>query len=198
MNMLKHEASVAGHSADSLDNAEKGIYNSTTSLAAEPSPPPSAVFPSQDRISQYSFRSSKPLLSPISPLHEGFTPNPSVLALPLASPDWQTASKTAAPSKPKSNSCRPSRWLLFSLWFNTYRKFFVLIVLLNITGIVLAATGNFSYAEGHMGALVLGNLLTAIMMRNELWFRLLYLVSIYGLRSVSIRPFLAGHACTLI
>jgi hypothetical protein len=48
----------------------------------------------------------------------------------------------------------------------------------------MAALGHFKYAENHTGALVLGNLLLAIMMRNELWMRFLYLVAIYGLRSV--------------
>jgi hypothetical protein len=78
-----------------------------------------------------------------------------------------------------------SRWILFQLWFNTYRKFFTFVTLLNLTGIILAARGRFKYAEDHLGALVLGNLLTAILMRNELWMRFLYLIAIYGLRSVS-------------
>src|SRR5690606_2344651 len=56
--------------------------------------------------------------------------------------------------------------------------------LLNLAGIILAALGRFPYAEKHLGALVLGNLLMAILMRNELFLRFLYLISIYGLRSV--------------
>lgn len=64
------------------------------------------------------------------------------------------------------------------------RKFFTFVTLLNLVGIILTAVGKFRYAENHMGALVLGNLLMAILMRNELWMRFLYLLAIYGLRGV--------------
>jgi hypothetical protein len=49
----------------------------------------------------------------------------------------------------------------------------------------MAALHHFPYAENHLGALALGNLLCAIIMRNELFLRILYLIAIYGLRSVS-------------
>ncbi|CAK7236088.1 hypothetical protein SCUCBS95973_009487 [Sporothrix curviconia] len=81
--------------------------------------------------------------------------------------------------KPKR---RASRWVLFRLWLNTYRFFFIVVTTLNLVGIVLAATGHFAYADNHLGALVLGNLLCAILMRNELFLRILYIVSIHGLR----------------
>jgi hypothetical protein len=58
----------------------------------------------------------------------------------------------------------------------------------------MAALGRFPYAVKHLGALVLGNLLMAILMRNELFGRFLYIVAIYGLRSVGLRPFLC-HLC---
>ncbi len=94
----------------------------------------------------------------------------------------EPAKKVTTP-KPK-----PSRWILAQLWFNTYRKFFTFVTLLNLTGIILAALGRFQYAEDHLGALVLGNLLTAILMRNELFLRVLYTIAIYGLRSVRLFP----------
>lgn len=47
---------------------------------------------------------------------------------------------------------------------------------LNVTGIVLAATGKWDYPRKYTAACVLGNLLTAILMRNELFGRVLYLV----------------------
>jgi hypothetical protein len=46
---------------------------------------------------------------------------------------------------------------------------------LNIIGISLAASGHFPYAEKYTGAMALGNLNFAILMRNELFGRLLYL-----------------------
>lgn len=91
------------------------------------------------------------------------------------------APRPAPTKKPKPKT---SKWILFNLWFNTYRKFFTFVTLLNLVGIVLAACGRFPYAENHLGALVLGNLLMAVLMRNELFLRFLYIISIYGLRSV--------------
>jgi hypothetical protein len=55
-------------------------------------------------------------------------------------------------------------------------KFFVLVLSINLTGLVLAASGKWQYARRYSGACVLGNLLMAILMRNELFGRLLYLV----------------------
>jgi hypothetical protein len=57
------------------------------------------------------------------------------------------------------------------------RKFFTLVIILNGVGIILAAVGKFEYATNHSGALVLGNLLCAVMMRNELFLRFLYLIA---------------------
>lgn len=173
--------SIGEQSQDSLDDAEKGIYDRTITVAA----PPPFVFASQGRSATLD-----PLLLPASPIHEGITPCTSVpeLALPKAAKSKtshieviEEKIKKPAPVKPKI-----SRWILFELWFNVYRRFFTFVVLFNLTGIVLAATGRFEYAEKHLGALVLGNLLCAILMRNELFVRFLYLVTIYGLRSVSL------------
>jgi len=156
------------------------------------------------------------LWSPLSPIHEGITPFSSVPELSLQWPKgWQALDAAATvkfggkkggdddpkadqPSKPPQQPSKPkskpkvSFWVLIKLWFNTYRKFFTFVVSLNITGIVLAALGRFPYAENHLGALVLGNLLCAVLMRNELFLRFLYIISIYGLRSVS----LLSLACT--
>jgi hypothetical protein len=140
-------------------------------------------------LDQKSIRNFETPLSPISPIHEGITPLSSVPELSLSRPaGWKiaeekvpdvTITKPAPPPKPKI-----SRWILLDLWFNTYRKFFTFVTLLNLTGIVLAALRRFPYAENHLGALVLGNLLCAILMRNELFMRFLYMLFIYGLRGV--------------
>lgn len=128
-------------------------------------------------------------LSPASPIHEGITPLSSVPELSLskkaASPEHSDVKvPEAAIKRPNPPTPMISQWVLFNLWFNTYRKFFVLVTLLNLAGIILAALGRFTYAENHLGALVLGNLLCAILFRNELFMRFLYIVLIYGLRSV--------------
>ncbi|KAH7222608.1 uncharacterized protein BKA55DRAFT_599455 [Fusarium redolens] len=86
-----------------------------------------------------------------------------------------------APPPPKKQE--PRRSTLFVLWFNTYKRLFTFVVTLNLIGIILTSVGQFQYAQNHLGAMVLGNLLFAILMRNELFFRILYMVFIYGLRS---------------
>jgi hypothetical protein len=172
-------------SLDPLDDAEKGMYDSTVELM-----PPGFVYVGKKRPLHISTS-----LLPSSPVHQGITPCTSVPELSLSLPtlpethkptdaaELNTTIKEPAGSKPQKPKI--SRWILLQLWFNTYRKFFTFVTLLNLTGIILAARGRFKYAEDHLGALVLGNLLTAILMRNELWMRFLYLIAIYGLRSVS-------------
>lgn len=190
------------NSHDSVDDAEKGMYDSATDLTA----PPPFAYVAQDRT-DLSRRSDSRLsptsqLSPVpegilSPVHEGITPRPSVPDLSLSWPADSPAARrgsvnaaelktTVAPPKPAPKKRKVPRWILIDLWFNTYRKFFTLITLLNLVGIIMAAIGRFPYAENHLGALVLGNLLCAVLFRNELWMRFLYLVCIYGLGPVRV------------
>jgi hypothetical protein len=49
------------------------------------------------------------------------------------------------------------------------------VLTLNFIGLVLAATGKWEYPRRYPGAFVLGNLQCAILMRSELFVRLLYL-----------------------
>jgi hypothetical protein len=187
MSNAQQAHSIGGQSEDSLDDAEKGMYDSTVDLIA----PAPFVYAGQGRSTHL-----HPISSPVSPVHEGITPCTSVPELVLPKVRKNEVShieviedpiKKAAPTKPKI-----SRWVLFELWFNVYRRFFTFVVVFNLIGIILAATGQFKYAENHLGALVLGNLLMAILMRNELFVRFLYLMAIFGLRSVSSSILLAG------
>src|ERR1700761_1508358 len=77
-----------------------------------------------------------------------------------------------APAPPKQEA---SWWIRANLWYNTYRKFFTFVVSLNLVMIVLALSGHFHYARNYPGAMVLGNLTAAILVRNELFGRFLYL-----------------------
>ncbi|KAJ3908886.1 hypothetical protein F5879DRAFT_792643 [Lentinula edodes] len=99
--------------------------------------------------------------------------------LQARSPDSVSKSKGAEISKPDppKPSPRPkvSKWLKFQLWFNTYRKFYTLTVILNVIGLILAATGVWQYPRHYTSAFILGNLQTALLMRNELFGRFLYL-----------------------
>ncbi|CAE6535541.1 unnamed protein product [Rhizoctonia solani] len=83
----------------------------------------------------------------------------------------------AGKGKAKPPKIEASLWIRFNLFFNTYRKFYTFVVTLNGIGLILAGIGRFEYATNHSGALVLGNLLCAVMMRNELFTRFLYLVA---------------------
>ncbi len=163
------EVKGAGGDSQDFDDAEKGLYDNTPNLKVLP-------VAHVDEKSQMQFD----LLSPMSPIYEGITPSSSVPVLTLTWPGGVPMTKKTAPKvAPKK-----SRWILFKLWFNTYRKFFTFVTLLNLAGIIMASLNRFPYAENHLGALVLGNLLCAILMRNELFLRFLYIIAIYGLRSV--------------
>jgi hypothetical protein len=169
-------------SFSSLDDAEKGTYYEIE-FTEVTLPPPFAYLGWEK--SPNSSTSTK-LLCPLSPIHQGTTPAASVpelsLPFPAGSRATDASALVAAVQKPApAASPKISRWILFVLWFNVYRRFFTFITLLNLAGIIMAALGRFSYAENHLGALVLGNLLCAILMRNELWIRFLYMVAIYGL-----------------
>lgn len=183
----------AGRSQDSLDDAEKGLYDSSVESIA----PPPFVYLDEKRDSKIDLRES----SPASPVHQGITPLSSVPELSLSFPSQRRAADASrlgsTVKKPATTKPKISRWIIFDLWFNTYRKFFTFVTLLNLVGIILTAVGKFRYAENHMGALVLGNLLCAILMRNELWMRFLYLVCIYGLRGVCVFPFWRILSCRL-
>lgn len=179
------EASTVSCQNQDFDDAEKGLYDNTHTL---PILPPAAHNGKEKSDFLHIETSIPSSMSPMSPIHEGITPFSSVPALSLSwppgakaplPPKSESAEKSVAKAKPKV-----SRWILFQLWFNPYRKFFTFVTLFNLTGIIMAALGRFPYGEKHLGALVLGNLLLAVLMRNELFLRFLYTIAIYGLRSV--------------
>jgi hypothetical protein len=153
-----------------IDAAEKGLYHKAQDLVTLPPP-----------IYSEHIKNLRP---PVSPIHEGISRSSSfpILTLP--------ANAAAVEKKPAPPPVRKvGRWTLFQLWFNTYRKFFTFVTILNLVGIIMTSVGRFPYAKNHLGSLVLGNLLGAILMRNELFMRFLYFIAIYGLRSVRPLPF---------
>ena len=164
------------HTNQDLDDAEKGLYDATQTYVE---------VPPLVHVDEKTLIHIETVLPPsASPVHEGITPFSSVPALSLSWPAGFRAADAKAAKKSAKAKPKPNKLILIRLWFNTYRKFFTFITLANLTGIILAALGRFPYAEDHLGALVLGNLLCAILMRNELFLRILYTVSIYSLRSV--------------
>jgi hypothetical protein len=128
------------------------------------------------------------LPSPVSPVHEGITPLSSTPVLVLSGVPAPEPFVSKPPTKHLGGAVKPkdkiSRWVWFRLWCTPYLLFFLFIILLNLTGMILAGVGRFPYAVNHSGAMVLGNLLFAVLMRNELLLRVLYTIAIYGLRGV--------------
>jgi hypothetical protein len=55
-------------------------------------------------------------------------------------------------------------------------KFFTFIVLLQLSGMIVAGLGHFPYAHSNTGGIVIGNILAGVIVRNELFGRLLYLI----------------------
>ncbi|KAG9125508.1 hypothetical protein FRC07_007310 [Ceratobasidium sp. 392] len=77
--------------------------------------------------------------------------------------------------KPKPRYVPETRWIRFQLWFNTYRKFFTFIVIFQLIGMILAGTHHFPYARKNTGGIVVGNIMAAVIVRNEIFGRFLYL-----------------------
>ncbi|KAL0072705.1 hypothetical protein AAF712_000468 [Marasmius tenuissimus] len=144
----------------SIDDAEKGVAH------PDDYPPP------QPSLQLTSLSLS---LQPVAPAKlKPETPSSSSSSEELKTKELVPSPPRPAQSRPKPP--RASHWIRFRLWFNTYRKFFVLVMTLNIVGLVLAAADVWQYARQYTGAFVLGNLLVAILVRNELFGRLLYLI----------------------
>lgn len=169
----QHGANAPDGFNQDYDAAEKGLYDGSQITLA---------MPSGTSTPEKTPMTSETVLSPMSPVYKGIGSYPNVLVTSVKSP-VDSGPPVPVPAG-KKLAKKPNAWLLFFLWFNTYRQFFVFITSLNLIGIILAGVGRFRYAENHLGALVLGNLLLAVMMRNELLLRILYTIAIYGLRSV--------------
>ncbi|KAG8884384.1 hypothetical protein FRB97_004393 [Tulasnella sp. 331] len=103
------------------------------------------------------------------------TPEITIATLAFNSAVTPTPALAAAGAAP-SSKIEASRYIKFLLWFNTYRKFFTIVVTFNLTSIIFAGVGRFPYAKTNNGAFILGNLMTAVLMRNEIFGRLLYLI----------------------
>jgi len=95
-------------------------------------------------------------------------------------PAVTTTTEVVVAAKPSKAPPKPMKkvplWILWTLWFNTYRKFFVFCFSLNMIGLGLAASGHFQYGVDHAGAIAVANFNIAILMRNEVFGRLLYLL----------------------
>ncbi|KIY50279.1 hypothetical protein FISHEDRAFT_39509 [Fistulina hepatica ATCC 64428] len=70
-------------------------------------------------------------------------------------------------------------WLRFQVYFTLYKRFFTIILTMNLIGITTAGSGHWQYPRHYTGAFILGNLVIAVLVRNELFGRILYAVINY-------------------
>ncbi|XP_035844489.1 adenylate-forming reductase 03009 isoform X2 [Helianthus annuus] len=91
------------------------------------------------------------------------------------------------PTKPKES--RLSVILLDQGLFTVYKRLFMVCLALNITGLVLAATGRFPYARDNATLFSIGNLLALTLCRSEAFLRVVFwlAVSLFGHSWVPLR-----------
>ncbi|KAF5344054.1 hypothetical protein D9756_011520 [Leucocoprinus leucothites] len=99
---------------------------------------------------------------------------PTVVEVHEVKPESESPQKPKPVSKPPPKK-KVSKWILWRLWFNTYRKFFVFTFSFNMIGLGLAASGHFPYAAKYAGSIAVANFNFSILMRNEVFGRFLYL-----------------------
>lgn len=73
------------------------------------------------------------------------------------------------------------------IWFDLYRKLFALALIFNVGALIAASKGQFGYAKKNMFSMALGNLLVAILVRNELVLRIVYFIIVKTLFRAPVR-----------
>lgn len=159
------------NSEQALHDAERGVAEQVYAVDL-PMPPSLTASEGPTRIN--SVADLKDLPPPLPTSDEKPLASEKKVETVTVAKEVSTAVKKPSPPKPKWK--RASRWVRFKLWYNTYRKFFTVVVTLNAIGLLLAALNVWTYPRHYTGAFILGNLLTAILVRNELFGRFLYLV----------------------
>ncbi|OCB85780.1 hypothetical protein A7U60_g7132 [Sanghuangporus baumii] len=153
-----------------LNDAERGVAENV--YAVDLPPPPTSASEGPTRIN--SVADLKKLPPPLHSSDEKPLASEKKVETVVVTKEVSNAVKKPSPPKPKWK--RASRWVRFKLWYNTYRKFFTVVVTFNGIALLLAALNVWTYPRRYTGAFILGNLLTAILVRNELFGRLLYLI----------------------
>ncbi|KAL8032474.1 hypothetical protein ABFX02_13G098200 [Erythranthe guttata] len=78
------------------------------------------------------------------------------------------------PRKEPSSSSRLSVILLDQGLFTVYKRLFVVCLVLNITGVVLAATDEFSYARNRPALFSIANIFALVLCRSEAFLRVVF------------------------
>ncbi|RYR36139.1 hypothetical protein Ahy_A10g051176 isoform A [Arachis hypogaea] len=83
-----------------------------------------------------------------------------------------------APAAPKKSDMRLSVILLDQGLFTVYKRLFTVSLILNITALVVAATGHFPYARNNAALFSIANILALILCRSELFLRLIFYLAV--------------------
>ncbi|XP_022848067.1 uncharacterized protein LOC111370547 [Olea europaea var. sylvestris] len=118
---------------------------------------------------------------------EKVEPLPLPLPLPpaLSKREQPKANGSAAKAKPS----RLSVILLDQGLFTVYKRLFVVCLALNITGLVLAATGHFPYARNRAALFSIANIFALVLCRSEAFLRIVFwaVVNVLGWSWVPLR-----------
>ncbi|KAL4563288.1 hypothetical protein LXL04_027328 [Taraxacum kok-saghyz] len=99
--------------------------------------------------------------------------------LPVPVPELPKSSSQKIVSKPtKPKDSRLSVILLDQGLFTVYKRLFMGCFILNITALVLAATGNFSYARNNATLFSIGNLFAVTLCRSEAFLRIVFWLAV--------------------
>ncbi|CDO70704.1 hypothetical protein BN946_scf184798.g19 [Trametes cinnabarina] len=134
--------------APAYDDAEKGVSEQVVVYPVEKKP---LSFPSDEKQDLY--LSEKKDAAALQP--------PPVKRDPYAL-------QKGAPKK------KVSKWIIITLWYNTYRKLFTLAFSINMIMFGFAVSGHWPYAVKFAGAFAVANFNVSILVRNEIFGRVLY------------------------
>ncbi|CAI9783731.1 unnamed protein product [Fraxinus pennsylvanica] len=116
---------------------------------------------------------------------EKVEPLPLPLPPVLSKREQPKATGSAAKAKPS----RLSVILLDQGLFTVYKRLFVVCLVLNITGLVLAATGHFPYARNRAALFSIANIFALVLCRSEAFLRIVFwaVVNVLGWSWVPLR-----------
>lgn len=92
--------------------------------------------------------------------------------------DEKPAPVPIKPQKKPAPSSRLSVILLDQGLFTVYKRLFVVSLLLNVTGLVLAATGHFPYAQNRPALFSIANIFALVLCRSEAVLRIVFWLAV--------------------
>ncbi|KAF3451374.1 hypothetical protein FNV43_RR07469 [Rhamnella rubrinervis] len=102
------------------------------------------------------------------------------------------------PKPPRKQESRLSVILLDQGLFTVYKRLFVVCLALNITGIVLAITGNFLYAKNRATLFSIANILALTLCRSEAFLRVVFWLAVKMLGRSWVPLFVKTAATSLL